>query len=170
MFFQLFGGAIFLSKNVIISLVTSFLTSSNKCVENQKRLFGIVMQWRNIFFSFLRMYAMSIVVVKKAFRWASKFFWCEYKKDEIRFCKYAIRTIQKRCTTRTLSSSLLALFYWHNLNRWSNYLILLLHEIFRDMLQYFVSFSWDIAIMYSQRNAFSVWRENMITGWRSLSM
>ena len=73
MFFQLFGGAIFLSKNVIISLVTSSLTSSNKCVENQKRLFGIVMQWRNIFFSFLRMYAMSIVVVKKAFRWASKF-------------------------------------------------------------------------------------------------
>ena len=49
-----------------------------------------------------------------------------------------LNTILTRYTT--LSSSFLALFYWHNLNRWSNYLILLHHDMpcYVAVLRYYI--------------------------------
>ena len=117
----------------------------------------IVIQWRNRhkFCSFL-----SRCIFRKGFNRPPKVSDANIERSMrttfLQICN--LNTILTRCTT--LSSSFLALFYWHNLNRWSNYLILLHHETFRVMLQYF-SFFRNIRIKYSWEYVLSSHREKM---------
>ena len=125
-----------------LSLCLAYVLKSKRYRHNS----CIVIQWRNRhkFFSFFSRCIFRKDILGKGINRPPKVSDANIERSMrttfLQICN--LNTILTRCTT--LSSSFLALFYWHNLNRWSNYLILLHHDMpcYVAVLRYYTMFSW----------------------------